>query len=299
MSFRSEEARTARHADSRVLAVIVVGTSTITTTGPVQTSVSVGSGSSSNASNGGSNLSSGARSGIIAGSVVGGVAVIALILVGCLAMRRRRRNRLDAQNNILWPEIAANPEDRAALYPEQTHATGRAGIGGDDMEEVAALGAGNAGVGAARWNSQSTGGREPTLPTIPPSIYSEENSNGHYSSPSPYSGNSYQNYSGAGSSNQSHQPLAPGPASIDYHRQTPSPPRQNYPTTATSSNGHTDVGGALPLPGSEMDHEEIARPLSPTPMQVGGAFGPGYDETDGGRGWRLSVVNDDAREDRL
>ena len=236
---------------------------------------------------------------------MGGVAILAILLVACLAIRRKRRNRIDAQNNIRWPEIAANPEDRAALYPEQTHATGRAGIGGDDMEEVAAMGAGTlAGVGAGaagRWNLQSTGGRrEPTLPNIPPSVYSEDlqysgpPSTGHYTSPSPYSGNSHNNYSGTGSA-QSHQPLQPGPASIDYHRQTPSPPR-GYPTQGpASSSGHGDVAGALPLPGSEMDNEEIPRPLSPTPMQVGTAFGDGYDETNGGRGWRLSVVNDDPR----
>ncbi|KAL8292606.1 hypothetical protein RQP46_001218 [Phenoliferia psychrophenolica] len=281
--------------------VIVVGTSTITSTYPLTSNTSSASSQGANAANRSTGLSSGARSGIIAGSVVGGVALLTLFLVGCLAIRRRRRHNRDAANNIRWPEIAANPEDRAALYPEQTHATGRAGIGGDDMEEVAAMGAGGAGIGAGaagRWNSQSTGGRQPTLPQVPPSIYSEDfsaqqTSNGHYAGAgTPYSGNSYTNYSGAGSSAQLHQPLAPGPASIDYHRQTPSPPR-NYPGPASSS-GHGEMSGPLPLPG-EAEHEEIGRPSSPTPMQVGGAFGDGYDETNGGRGWRLSVVNDDSR----
>lgn len=215
-------------------------------------------------------------------------------------MRRKRRKNLDRQENIKWPEIAASAEDRAALYPEQTHATGRAGIGGDDMEEVrgapAMMAAGAAGVGTAyagagRWNSTSTDGRQPTLPSIPPSAYTESSYRGmsQYSSAPP---SSYGGTYGAGSaSNQSHAPLAPGPASIDYQRSSPSPPRTYVP--GGSSNGHGDANGALPLPGSELEQGEVDRPSSPTPLQVG-PFGNGYDES--GKGWRLSVVNDDPRE---
>lgn len=242
----------------------------------------------------------------------------------CLVAKRRKRRAED--DAIRWPEIASSAEDRAALYPEQVHQTGRKGIGGDEMEEVGPgaggagmLGAGAAGLGAGaaagyagagRWASQSSqsherDGRHPTLPNIPPSIYSSEEGHGYngyagsqsaFTAPSAYGG-----YSNAPST-QSHLPpgaggLAPGPASIEYQRQaaydrqTPSPPR------GPSSSGHEPVGsGALPLPGTEMGNEEIERPRSPTEMQVGGAFGHGYDETEGGRRWRLSVVNDDPRD---
>lgn len=279
-------------------AVITIGTSTYTSTYAPTTVTSGGAVSNNSTSSG---LSPGARTGIIVGCVVGGLALIAVALFGCCAMRRKRRHDQEAKDNIIWPAIAQNPDDRAALYPEVVHPTGRSGIGGDEMEE-AGLGGGMAGAG--RWNSQSSGGHEPTLPSFPPSIYSDQGAyggqqpnSGYSSSASPYSPPS-SGY-GYSASNQSHAPLAPGPASIDYHRSTPSPPR-SYPPGAgpTSSNGHSDLGssggaGALPLPGSEVGHEEIGRPLSPTPMQVGGAFGHGYDESNGGKGWRLSVVNDD------
>lgn len=230
---------------------------------------------------------------------MGGLALAALFLLVCLGMRRKRRKNLDRQENIKWPEIAASAEDRAALYPEQTHATGRAGIGGDDMEEVAApaMMAGAAGVGAAyagagRYNSPSTNGRQPTLPSIPPSAYSES----AYGGMSQYSSAPASSYGGTypsgPTSTQSHTPLAPGPASIDYQRSSPSPPRAYV--SGGSSNGHGDAPGALPLPGSELGQEEVARPSSPTPLQVG-PFGNGYDESGTG-GWRLSVVNDDPRE---
>jgi hypothetical protein len=234
----------------------------------------------------------------------------------CLVAKRRKRRAED--DAIRWPEIASSAEDRAALYPEQVHQTGRAGIGGDEMEEIGGggghggagmLGAGVAGMGAAayagngRWASQSSG-RQPTLPAVPPSIYSSEGdhsypSGGNASTPYTQSSGGYTGYSNQGST-QSHAPLAPGPASIEYQRaaaaerNTPSPPRFG----GGSSNGH-DVpagSGALPLPGTDVGHEEIERPASPTDMQVGGAYGHGYDEGDGGKRWRLSVVNDDPRE---
>lgn len=236
-------------------------------------------------------------------------------------MVARRRKKEKDTDGIKWPDIA----DQAALYPEQTHATGRAGFGVDDDEMGEAgrhYGAGAAGIGAGaylagRYNSTSSShGPQPTLPAVPPSIYSSEDSPYHsgstpYSPPqSSYGGNGTGNYSG-GTSAHSHAPLAPGPASIQYSRaagvgagaaglaaggydrNSPSPPRSG--PTASSSDDHSG-GGGLPLPGSAMGHEEIDRPSSPTPVQVG-AFGPGYDESDGGKRWRLSVVNDDNRDD--
>lgn len=243
---------------------------------------------------------------MIAGATLGGVlALLALISLCLVAKRRRQRKEDDA---IRWPEIA----DQAALYPEQTHATGRAGIGGDEMEETghggggmmaAGWGAGAAGVGAGRYNSTSSAGRQPMLPAVPPSIYSSEESpySGYSSTPyappqSSYAGNGYSQQG----STHSHAALAPGPASIEYNRAaiertTPSPPRPY--TGGGSSNGHADpVGsGVLPFPGTDLGQEEIERPSSPTPMQVGGAFGGGYDESEGGKRWRLSIVNDDPK----
>lgn len=297
--------------------MITIGTSTITSALEPTTLTSASSLASSGAdsSSSGTSLSSGARAGIIAGSTIGGVLAIAAVVMLCLVAKRRKRRAED--DAIRWPEIASSAEDRAALYPEQVHQTGRAGIGGDEMEEVGGggghgaagmLGAGAAGVGAAayggngRWASQSSG-RQPTLPAVPPSIYSSEGDHsypyGAGSASTPYTQSSaYTGYSNQGST-QSHAPLAPGPASIEYQRaaaerNTPSPPRVG----GGSSNGHDAPAGsgALPLPGTDLGHEEIERPASPTDMQVGGAFGHGYDEADGGKRWRLSVVNDDPRE---
>ncbi|KAI5479622.1 hypothetical protein MNV49_003132 [Pseudohyphozyma bogoriensis] len=292
--------------------VVVVGTSTFTSALPATTVTSLNTASSgaNNASSGG--LSSGAKAGVIAGSTVGGVAILAFLLVACIFFRRKRKNQKLAKENIIWPALVQNDGDRAALYPEQTHATGKAGVG-EDMEEVGA-GMGGAGL-AGRWNSQSSNGRNPTLPSIPPSVYSDSPYTSgapasHYGH-SPYSPpqSSYAGYSGG--SQQSHStgaPLNPNVAGIgagvgaagggiDYHRSTPSPPMhhgQGGSGGSSSGHGH-DLGSGnspLPLPGSEMDHEEIGRPVSPTPMQVGGGpFGPGYDES-GGK-WRLSVVNND------
>lgn len=298
--------------------VITIGTSTITSALDPTTLTSASSlaSSSSDSSSSGTSLSSGARAGIIAGSTIGGVLAIAAVVMLCLVAKRRKRRAED--DAIRWPEIASSAEDRAALYPEQVHQTGRAGIGGDEMEEVnggghggaGMLGAGAAGLGAAayggngRWASQSSGGRQPTLPAVPPSIYSSEGDHsypyGTGSASTPYTQSSaYTGYSNQGST-QSHAPLAPGPASIEYQRaaaaerNTPSPPRMG----GGSSNGHEAPAGsgALPLPGTGAGHDEIQRPASPTDMQVGGAFGHGYDEADGGKRWRLSVVNDDPRE---
>ncbi|KAM0748364.1 hypothetical protein T439DRAFT_79741 [Meredithblackwellia eburnea MCA 4105] len=299
--------------------VVVIGTQTFTSTLPPTTTTSSAASStaSSGASNSGSSsLSTGAKVGIIVGSVVAGLALLALLVLACLAIRRKRQKDIDAKENIKWPEIVASAEDRAALYPEQTHRTGRAGLGDDEMDEVAGSGASTVYSGSGRWKSQSSGGHAPTLPTIPPSVYSETTysgagaggaANGYYppSSASPYS--SPQSH--AGFSNHGHAPLAPGPASIDYQQQmqqrnTPSPPRGGYASQGpASSNGHGagpgDLSGNLPLPGSS-DHDHYGEPLersvSPTPMQVGGGpFGPGYDESNGSRNWRLSVVNDDPR----
>lgn len=260
---------------------------------------------------------------MIAGSVVGGVALLALILAACLLVRRKRRNQLNDKDQIRWPELAATAEDRAALYPETTHRTGRAGVGEDgDMEQIEGAsaysgGAGVAGVGAGalagRYPSQSSNGRQPTLPQIAPSIYDSDNGYGQGAIYPP----SQSHYA---STNQSHGQnpaangaggfLGAGPASIDYYarqNQTPSPPR---PYGDESSTGHEGVSagaagiGAGGAGGAHQGtdpyaHEEPVADgrSSPQPMQVGGAFGSGYDESDGGKRWRLSVVNDDARRE--
>ncbi|SCV73273.1 BQ2448_7199 [Microbotryum intermedium] len=302
-------------------ALIVVGSSTITSTLSPITSTTVQTGTRNAPS---SRLSSGARIGIIVGSVVGGLAALAALVILCLVAKRRKQRKED--DAIRWPEI----QDQANLYPQPVHSTGGAGVGGDEMEEVhsgfgggaAELGAGAAGVGAGayaahRYNSMSSHGghsQQPTLPQVPPSIYSpEESPYSSYGATTPYS--PHQNmYGSSRPSSNSGTPLAPGPASIEYQRAmaannaqgsemrhgTPSPP------VAASSNDHGDAAyhahpvgsGVLPLPSSEMGHDEIERPSSPTDMQVGGPFGAGYDEGEGGRRWQLSVVNDDPRGER-
>lgn len=315
------------------------------------TSASLNSDNSGSGS-GSSGLSSGARAGIIAGSVVGGVLALAAIIILCL-VAKRRKNRAAADDGIRWPEIASSAEDRAALYPEQVRQTGKAGIGGDEMEEIGnghyggsggggpgaagMLGAGAAGLGAGafagrRFNSTSSAGRQPTLPTVPPSIYSDQTeyygngtSNAYgYNTPSAYGGSTPSPFAG---STQSHAPLAPGPASIEYQRamsgaglgagagavagagagaferDSPSPPHVGASSVGhgsyeNSQSAHPVGSGALPLPGEAMGPDELERPRSPTEMQVGGAYGHGYDESDGGRRWRLSVVNDDPSRER-
>jgi len=262
------------------------------------------SASASPASHSSSGLSSGARAGVIAGSVVGGVAILALILAACLLVRRKRKNDLNDKDQIRWPELAATAEDRAALYPETTHRTGRAGVGEDgDMEQIdgasaysSAAGAGVAGVGAGalagRYPSQSSNSRQPTLPQIAPSIYDSENGYGqgavyppsqsHYASTQ---GHAQGNYLGA------------GPASIDYYarqNQTPSPPRNFGDESSTGHDGPVSTGHHQAAePQYAPDEPQADGRSSPQPMQVGGAFGSGYDESDGGKRWRLSVVNDD------
>ncbi|GEM07408.1 proteophosphoglycan ppg4 [Rhodotorula toruloides] len=309
--------------------VIVVGTSTITSSLSPITSASTRSlapTSSAAASSGG--LSTGAKVGIGVGAAAGGLGLLALLAFLCLGVGRRRKEKRDAADNILWPATG----DSAALYPEPVHNTGRAGFGvgddGDEVEDVAGAGAGTgggggpgmaevgagaAGLGAAgvlgRYGSTSS--RQPTLPTIPPSVYTSDYSASPYNycgggtnggdGSSPEGASAYTGYSTQTPSQHSHAPLAPGPASIGYvtsqDRHTPSPPR----TGSASADGHAyDAAGSqsghLPFPGEpEMDAPD--RALSPRPMQVGdSAFGPGYDETDGGRRWRLSVVNDDPRD---
>ncbi|SGZ31092.1 BQ5605_C047g12302 [Microbotryum silenes-dioicae] len=300
--------------------VIVVGSSTITSTLSPITSTAVQTGTSSGDSSS-SGLSSGARIGIIVGSVVGGLAALAALVILCLVAKRRKQRKED--DAIRWPEI----QDQANLYPQPVHSTGGAGVGGDEMEEVhsdfgrgaAGVGAGAAGVGAGayaahRYNSMSSHGghsQQPTLPQVPPSIYSsEESPYSSYGATTPYSPHKNM-FGSSGPSSNSGTPLAPGPASIEYQRAmaanntapgsemrhgTPSPP------VAASSNdlgeAHPVGSGVLPLPGSEMGHDEIERPSSPTDMQVGGPFGTGYDEGEGGRRWQLSVVNDDPRGER-
>ncbi|GAA5835547.1 hypothetical protein JCM11251_002960 [Rhodosporidiobolus azoricus] len=300
--------------------VIVVGTSTITSaldpvTSAETRSLAPSAGANSGSSSGG--LSTGAKIGIGVGAGVGGALVLAFLAFACLGLGRRKKNKDDA---IVWPAIA----DSAALYPEPVHNT-RAGFGvGDDDDEadqhsggtgpsMAEAGAGAAGVGAAAgmlgggYGSMSRHGHseQPTLPQFPASVYANDQPyNGYYGAGSdglaPEGSSAYTGYSTGTPSQQSHAPLALGPAAVGYgrsqDRHTPSPPRTA--AGSGSADGHTQEGGSqLPFPG-EPD-EELAgpgRPVSPTPMQVGDTFGSGYDESDGGRRWRLSVVNDDPRD---
>ncbi|GAA5928787.1 uncharacterized protein JCM15063_003968 [Sporobolomyces koalae] len=316
--------------------VIVIGTSSITSTLPPVTTTSARSisGGNSSSASAGSQLSTGAKVGIAVGSAVGGLAVLALLAFVCLGVRRRKRDKQNAADNILWPAVG----DSSTLYPEQVHNTGGAGFGvGDDddldgpdgaypheMSEAAMMGAGAAGVGAA---AGSRYGRQPTLPQVPPSVYSSEQTGypystdgGHqYLAPSVPDSSAYgagssgynpSGYSAPGSIN-SHAPLMAGGAAgagalagagglahnPSQSRHTPSPPR-DYSTAGHSSE---EGGSQLPFPG-EPDSDYAggfapsARPVSPTPMQVGDTFGSGYDETDNGKRWRLSVVNDDPRD---
>ncbi|KAJ8295056.1 Autophagy-related protein 11 [Rhodotorula toruloides] len=282
--------------------VIVVGTSTITSSLPPITSASTRSlapTSSAAASSGG--LSTGAKVGIGVGAAAGGLALLALLAFLCLGVGRRRKEKRDAADNILWPATG----DSAALYPEPVHNTGRAGFGvgddGDEVEDVAGagargsggpgmaeVGAGAAGLGAAGMLGRygSTSSRQPTLPTIPPSVYTSDYSASPYNhyggdGSSPEGASAYTGYSTQTPSQHSHAPLAPGPASIGYvashERHTPSPPR----TGSASADGHAyDAAGSqsghLPFPG-EPEMEAPDRALSPRPMQVGdSAFGPGH-----------------------
>ncbi|GAA5901439.1 hypothetical protein JCM6882_006278 [Rhodosporidiobolus microsporus] len=323
-STRSRSSSSSEDADTTVTnvitptTVIVVGTSTITSALDPVTSASTrslapSSGASSSSSGG---LSTGAKIGIGVGAGVGGALVLAVLAFACLGLGRRKKNKDEA---IVWPAIA----DSAALYPEPVHNT-RAGFGvGDDEDEgdqhsggtgpsMAEAGAGAAGVGAAGmlgrgYGSQSNHGHhnQPTLPQFPASVYAADQPyNGYYGAGgdnlAQEGSSAYTGYSTATPSQQSHAPLAPGPASVGYgrsqDRHSPSPPR----TTAGSgsADGHTQEGGNhLPFPG-EPDEElaDAGRPISPTPMQVGDTFGSGYDESEGGRRWRLSVVNDDPRD---
>ncbi|GAA5857466.1 hypothetical protein JCM8547_009286 [Rhodosporidiobolus lusitaniae] len=292
--------------------VIVVGTSTITSaldpitsssTRALSASETAGSGSSSG-------LSSGAKIGIGVGAGVGGALVLAILAFACLGFGRRRKNKDEA---IVWPAIA----DSSALYPEPVHNT-RAGFGvGDDDEAeelsggshglgMAEVGAGAAGIGAGagmlgRYGSNASQ-HQPTLPSFPPSVYADQGYNGYYgagSGEAPENSSAYTGYSTQTPSQHSHTPLAPGPASVGYtrsqDRHTPSPPRTQF--GGGSADGHAQEGGShLPFPGEAEENSPTgARPVSPTPRQVGDAFGPGYDESSPGR-WRLSVVNDDPRD---
>ncbi|BGP47934.1 hypothetical protein JCM10450v2_003800 [Rhodotorula kratochvilovae] len=308
--------------------VIVVGTSTITSTlDPITStgtrSLSPSEAASAGASSSSGGLSTGAKVGIGVGAGVGGLLALGLLAFLCLGAGRKRREKRDAADNILWPATG----DSAALYPEPVHNTGRAGFGvgdeGDEIDEGAGgssghgmaevAGAGAAGVGAAgvlgRFGSTSTSGRQPTLPAVPPSVYTSDHSTGYggggyYEGSTPEGASAYTGYSSNGQtpSQQSHAPLTLGPASVGYvasnERHTPSPPR----TGSASNDGHASFegpagsqSGHLPFPG-EPEAQLPERTLSPRPMQVGDTFGQGYDETEGGRRWRLSVVNDDPRD---
>lgn len=259
-----------------------MGTSTITSTLAPSTAVSSTLVPANQTSGGGTSLSTGAKAGIIAGSVVGGLAILALVLACCILGRRRRSTKKAEDEAIRWPEIAASAEDRAALYPEPIHKTGRAGIGGDEMEEVgdgmgALAGAGAAGAAAgygagayAATRYPST--RQPTLPSVPPSVYDSESFNRAYSPPPGSAGHTGM---GPQHSYLNEAAVAPGPAAIDYQRTTPSPPRtymgpgsesEHHMLANQQQNGFSNGGsppghgssddappgaGALPLPGSD------------------------------------------------
>lgn len=212
---------------------------------------------------------------------------------------------------------------------ELDDAPGSYGGGKLPMSEA---GAGAAGVGAATLGAGALGRygsqREPQLPNLPPAVYASDyghDYNGNDYNGHEYAGDAYNSeayYGGGGGdasppegasaytnqtpSQNSHSALAPGMAGLGYgggavagaggyepHR-SPSPPQFGG---ATSADGHGQYdaesqGGHMPFPG-EPDHEGMGRSLSPRPMQVGDTFGEGYDETEGGKRWRLSVVNDD------
>ncbi|GAA6002534.1 hypothetical protein JCM10207_001167 [Rhodosporidiobolus poonsookiae] len=309
-----DRSTTTTDADTTVVSVItpttviVVGTSTLTSAlDPITSSETRSLAPSSGANSGSGGLSSGAKIGIGVGAGVGGAIVLAILAFACLGLGRKRKNKDDA---IVWPAIA----DSSALYPEPVHNTGRAGFGvGDDGDELepmpsgehghgmAEVGAGAAGVGAAgmlgRYGSMSSHGQstQPTLPQFPPSVYADQQAyGGYYGSDGPEGASNYTGYSTTTPSQHSHAPLAPGPASIGYgrsqERHSPSPPRTTAGSASNDGHGYEGGGAHMPFPG-EPEEELPGRPVSPTPMQVGDTFGSGYDESDGGRRWRLSVVN--------
>lgn len=128
---------------------------------------------------------------------------------------------------------------------------------------------------AGHFSNTGVAARQPALPQIPASIYDQESTYAQSAAPTtPYSTASYA----------SHQPLAPGPASIDYlsNRGTTSPSRHDL--ASSSSHGHEwGAGEEEPSSNEEAVHaEEIERPLSPTEH----GFGGGYNERT-----RLGVVN--------
>lgn len=305
----------------------MIGTSTITSSLAPTTLISSGlPADAANDSANSSGLSSGARTGIIVGSVVGGVLLLAALLLCCFCMRRRKKQKQRDDDAIRWPEIA----NQADLYPQQVHQTGRAGVGGEDeMEEYENGGLYAAGAGAAA-GAAYAGSRHPTLPQVENSSYSHEMDTPYsgygtaaaaaaagprgYSPPDSNYGNN-TGYSTAGpNSVNSHAPLAPGPASIEYNRaagynpnnnlngfERNSPSPNEFAAGGGSSGGdHSDLppnSGNLPLPGSDLGHQYnedgyagYDRPISPVPMQD---YSNGYDNGEPQGRMRLSVVNHD------
>ncbi|GAA5870625.1 hypothetical protein JCM3774_001706 [Rhodotorula dairenensis] len=310
--------------------VIVVGTSTFTSSlAPITSAETLSSSPSALPASSGSGLSTGAIAGIAVGSAVGGIIALSLLGWLCLGAARRRRDKRDA-DNILWP--ATGDSSALYPEPVHNTGRAGFGVGddGDDLDEGAAaaggynkpgmteVGAGAAGVGAAALGAGALGRygsqREAQLPNVSPTVYASDYGHDSYGADHYYGGDAsppegasaYTGYSNQTPSQHSHSALAPGMAGMayggagagSYERQSPSPPRFGAGAGGASADGHQSAydgesqGGHMPFPG-EADHEGPERSLSPRPMQVGDTFGQGYDETEGGKRWRLSVVNDD------
>ncbi|GAA5982077.1 hypothetical protein JCM10908_004728 [Rhodotorula pacifica] len=312
--------------------VVVIGTSTFTSSlSPITSAETLSSSQTALPASSGSGLSTGAIAGIAVGSAVGGIIALSLLGWLCLGAARRRRDKRDA-DNILWPATGDSSALYPEPVHNTGRAGFGVGDDGDEMDEGAAaaygkpsmseVGAGAAGVGAAavgagalgRYGSQ----REPQLPNVPPAVYASDYGHDSYGADAYYGGDAsppegasaYTGYSNQTPSQHSHSALAPGMAGVayggaagaaagGYERQTPSPPRFGTAGGA-SADGHMSAydgesqGGHLPFPGEAGgEFESPERSLSPRPMQVGDTFGQGYDETEGGKRWRLSVVNDD------
>lgn len=176
------------------------------------------------------------------------------------------------------------------------------------MSEV---GAGAAGVGAAALGAGALGRygsqREQQQSNMPPAVYTSDYGHTDYNADPYYGGDAsppeaasaYTGYSNQTPSQHSHSALAPGMAGAGfggaaaaYEHRSPSPPRFGSADGHMTAYDGESQGGHMPFPG-EADFESPERSFSPRPMQVGDTFGQGYDETEGGKRWRLSVVNDD------
>lgn len=69
---------------------------------------------------GSTGLSSGAKTGIIVGSVIGALAILALVVVLCIAGKKKRKRDNDRADNIRWPEIVASVRLIYSFLPKST-----------------------------------------------------------------------------------------------------------------------------------------------------------------------------------